>query len=326
MSGGNDWGAPQREHAQSCRDKRFALTTTFTPPAVCSSYWTPVLDTNSPSNTLIYSFTQNMLKTECFPTRDSLDCLSVSIYPTFSPGICPQGWSDAVSQSPGTACCPTLVALPFSFSSWIKSLTLIRQSNFVPAGTSPYICESTFKSVQAVTFQYDKTYSQTYSSKTTLSSSGADSTSTSIWGSSTTYSASTVIVVSAQKMQVPPIWIIPGDERQLQSSTASQTPLNTSERSPTATQTSSATGSGRNELSTGAIAGIIVPVVLIALLIGCGALLFWKRKRRAARTVPVDVPSEEAKPELDGLHFTHRELDSSPRVELTGIGRTAELE
>ena len=90
-------------------------------------------------------------------------------------------------------------------------------------------------------------------------------------------------------------------------STNSTTTDSTSTPAPKQPQVSVSTGHGSQSIGTGAIAGIVVGIVLIALV--CGALVFYCRPSRRRRKGSVEVPAYPTSPrnaaEVEGSHFTN---------------------
>lgn len=162
-----------------------------------------------------------------------------------------------------------------------------------------------FATAEAMTIFWDSTYAYSYTRISTAG--GSSTTSTSI--DTETYGISTVTVFPFGTKQVNAIWI------ETQTEQGQQTAVTTVTKEPSAAMTSSGGVPESHGLTAGTEAGIAVGVILFAIMLGCGFLVYWRRKRNAKGALPATTGSEWIKPEVDDV----------PRAELDGRDELREL-
>lgn len=164
--------------------------------------------------------------------------------------------------------------------------------------STPNVCESVVSAATAFEFNFNERYTQTYTSTAKVSSVVSYSTSTD------TYLRSSTMFLSTEKLQIQPVWIETQQQPlDPQSSTVPTTGTGTAH--PTASTPAEVQG-----LSTRAKVGLAVGVLAFTILLFCGALLYWRRKRKVE---PARVPVNEEwdKPELDGNGASPHEMEAS---------------
>ncbi|KAH7139677.1 hypothetical protein B0J13DRAFT_624510 [Dactylonectria estremocensis] len=255
-----------------------ALTTTFTPPAICTGHLSQM---SAPGYALWLNEPQpveGIQVSECYPSQfmkryTSLVNESSSIAPLMSPLVCPKGWKTAkVWENGYIACCAS-------------------GYNLAP----PTVTSDTDRPAYGGTCYSPFTVGQT---ATVTAYDSENITATADWVASSSADQAYAHVIDGFALDLL-----------VTTSTTASTSLETTSGAPSDTPSASASAAassskGSSKLSGGAIAGIVIGcLAVVGIALG---VLFWLFRRRRS------APTEKHLGELDGDPHQEFEVHGSP--------------